>query len=596
MTAHSQSLANDEAAPPEVAPRTIIDALRRTVERDRQGTALRTLDGAQTWTWSEAQDEVERLAAGLSTLGVGREGTVASMMRNRPEYVLADLAVVANGAAGFALYATLPPEQIAHQLRNSGATVVLCEPGFLPSIEAARLEGTAVEHVVVLDEEEHPDTISWAALRRAGDEARPTWTPSAATEDDVATVIYTSGTTGPSKGVELTHRNLLASAEAVNGVVGLMAGDRVISWLPNAHVAERLAHYYLPVRYGVSVTFCDDPGAVAKALPIVEPHWFFAVPRVWEKLRAAIDVRVSALPADERGTMRGALARRLDRVRDGRLDDRKRDDDLELLRPLRTDLGLGAAKSLQAGAAPCPREVIEFFHALGLPLTEIWGMSETTAAGTMSPAATHRIGTVGAALPGVELRLDADGEILVRGPVVTRGYRGEPEKTAEAFDDGWFRTGDVGVIADDGAVTIVDRKKELIINAAGKNMSPANIEGALKSAGPLIGQACVIGDARPYVVALLVLDPDTTPAWAREAGLEDASMTELATNPVVLDAVEREVQAANRRLARVEQIKRFHTVADEWLPGGVELTPTMKLKRKPIATRYAAEIDALYRP
>jgi len=250
---------------------------------------------------------------------------------------------------------------------------------------------------------------------------------------------------------------------------------------------------------------------------------------------------------------------------------------------------------LYAGAAPTPIDVLEFFHAIGLPICELWGMSEMTCVGTCNPRARPVIGTVGQPLPGVEVRIAEDGELLVRGQMVMRGYRSNPEQTAETIDSkGWLHTGDIAEIDPEGYVKIVDRKKELIINAAGKNMSPANIEAQIKSAGPLIGQAIAVGDRRPYNVALIVLDPDGASAWAAEHGLEDASPAALCKDPEVEAAVAHGVEEANSHLSRVEQIKRYAILPCDWLPGGDELTPTMKLKRKPICEKYAAEIDAMY--
>jgi long-chain acyl-CoA synthetase len=258
-------------------------------------------------------------------------------------------------------------------------------------------------------------------------------------------------------------------------------------------------------------------------------------------------------------------------------------------------LGLDRVEAINVGAAPTPVEVLEFFHAIGLPLAELWGMSETCGAGSVNPPGRVKIGTVGPPAPGVQIKLDSDGEVLVKSDVVMLGYRNQPEKTSEAFtEDGWLRTGDIGAFDDDGYLTIVDRKKELIISAGGKNMSPANIEATLKTASPLIGQACCIGDRRPYNTALIVLDADFAPAWAAKEGIEQTALEALASEPRVRDAVQERVDAANERLARVEQIKRFTIVEGDWLPGADELTPTMKLKRKPIAEKYAAEIEEMY--
>jgi len=250
---------------------------------------------------------------------------------------------------------------------------------------------------------------------------------------------------------------------------------------------------------------------------------------------------------------------------------------------------------VNAGAAPTPVDVIEFFHALGIELAELWGMSETCGTGAVNRPGQVKIGTVGPASPGVELKLADDGEVLCRGEFLMSGYRHQPERTAEALDaDGWLHTGDIGTIDDEGFLTIVDRKKEIIINSAGKNMSPANIEAALKSGSPLIGQAVCIGDRRPYNTALIVLDADFAPQWAQQNGLGDVAFDGLASEPAMVAAVQAGVDAANARLARVEQIKRFTIVPGDWQPGGDELTPTIKLKRRPIADKYAETIEAMY--
>jgi long-chain acyl-CoA synthetase len=268
--------------------------------------------------------------------------------------------------------------------------------------------------------------------------------------------------------------------------------------------------------------------------------------------------------------------------------------DERIFAPLRVQLGFDRVEAVNVGAAPTPVEVLEFFHAIGIPVAELWGMSETCGAGCVNPPERIKIGTVGPPTEGIEVRLADDGELLVRGEVVMLGYRNLPDKTAEALDDeGWLHTGDIAEIDEDGYVRIVDRKKELIINAAGKNMSPANIEATVKSSSPLIGQAAVIGDGRPYNTALLVLDADFAPAWAAQRGIE-GDLAALADDERVRAAVQEGIDAANAKLSRVEQIKRFHIVRGDWLPGGDELTPTMKLKRKPIAEKYAAEIEAMY--
>jgi long-subunit acyl-CoA synthetase (AMP-forming) len=386
-------------------------------------------------------------------------------------------------------------------------------------------------------------------------------------------------------------------------VIGLPPGARVMSWLPAAHVAERTAHHYIPVIFAGTVTCVPNPREVLSYLPQVRPHWFFAVPRIWEKLKAGLEAMQAAQPEEQSRPVREALEASIERVRlrqqgqpvPPELEARVAEADENLFSKIREMLGLDQALAVNVGAAPTPVDVLEFFHALGIELAELWGMSETGGLGTVNRPGQVRIGTVGPASPGVELKLADDGEVLCRGEFLMAGYRNQPEQTAEAVDgEGWLHTGDIGEIDDDGFLTIVDRKKELIINAAGKNMSPANIEAAVKSGSPLIGQACCIGDRRPYNTALIVLDADFAPQWAARNGLEGRTFDELATEAKVITAIQSGIDAANQRLARVEQIKKFTIVPGDWLPGQDELTPTMKLKRKPIAHKYEREIDAMY--
>ena len=364
-----------------------------------------------------------------------------------------------------------------------------------------------------------------------------------------------------------------------------------------------MAHHYVPAVYAATVTVCPNPREIAQLLPQVHPNWFFAVPRIWEKLKAGLEAMLAAQSPEQRAPFEAALEQSLARVRlrqrgepgPAELEAAVADADAALFANVRAMLGLDDLLAVNVGAAPTAVEVLEFFHALGIEIAELWGMSETGGAGAVNRPGRIKLGTVGQASPGVEASLGPDGELLVRGDVVMRGYRNLPERTTEALDpEGWLHTGDIATIDDDGYIRIVDRKKELIINTGGKNMSPANIEAALKAGGPIVGQACVIGDARPFNTALIVLDPDYTPVWASQHGLGGRTLSELAAEPAVRDAVQAAVDVANARLSRVEQIKRFTLIGEEWLPGGDELTPTMKLKRRPIDAKYAATIDAMY--
>jgi long-chain acyl-CoA synthetase len=546
---------------------TLCEAFQITAAERPDAVALRTPGGGVEISWAEYADRVGRIAGGLAALGVGRGDTVALMMTNRPEFNLVDTAVMHLGATPFSIYNTSAPEQIGYLFSNADNRVVVCEGQFLDAIRAA--DAPLVEHVVVIDGEGE-GTVRLADLEAAPHEDFDfdgAWR--AVEPEDVVTLIYTSGTTGPPKGVQLTHASVMAENRGCAAVIPFPVFGRCTSYLPSAHIGDRwLSHYYTSIMFGATITAVADVRQVVGVLPEVRPSAWGTVPRIWEKIKAGLEATGIADPS--------ILS---DAVKAG----------------VREQLGLDQAQWLTSAAAPIPPAVLEYFHALRLPICEFWGMSELSCLATINPLDDIRIGTVGKAIPGIELKLLDDGELLARGPLVMKGYRKDPEKTAAAVDaEGWMHTGDVATIDEDGYVTIIDRKKELIINAAGKNMSPANIEQKLKASSPLIGQAICIGDRRPYNVALLVLDPDIGAQWAQQHGLANASAAVLAQDPGVHAEVARGVETANSQLSRVEQIKRFRILSVDWEPGGEELTPTMKLKRKPIHAKYAAEIDALY--
>ena len=575
------------------------EAFRLTVEDHPDRVAVRTKEDEVSLTWAQLRDRVDAFAGGLAGLGVGRGDTVALMLGNRPEFAIADIAAMTLGAAPFSIYLTFSPSQIAYVVGDAGAKVAIVEAAHLETFRAARADLPALETVIVVEGADGDDTVAWADVEGAdpGFDAEPHWR--AVEPEDVLTLIYTSGTTGPPKGVQLAHRNLIAGVKSANGIIQFPDGSRVISWLPAAHIAERMAHHYLPIVFGMTVTTCPDPRAIVAYLPAVKPTWFFAVPRIFEKLKAGLEGHLNTQGDQTVGWLTAARRRvELEQAGEPVPDDvaaTAAEGDEQLFAGLRAMLGLDEAIAVNVGAAPTPRDVLVFFHAIGVPLGELWGMSETCGAGAVNPPGAIKIGTVGPPSPGVEARLADDGELLVRGDVVMQGYRGQPEKTAEAIDaDGWLHTGDIATIDADGYIAIVDRKKEIIINAAGKNMSPANIESTLKGAGPVIGQICVIGDRRPYNTALIVLDADFAPALAAGFGIEGKALAELAAEAQIVAAVQAAVDKGNAELARVEQIKKFTILPGDWAPGGVELTPTLKLKRKPIAERYAAEIEAMY--
>ena len=531
---------------------TLCEVFQHTAAERPDQVALRTPGDAVAYTFREYAEHVERLAGGLAALGVGRGDAVGIMLTNRPEFHLVDTAALHLGATPFSVYNTSTPEQIAYLFGNAGNRVAITERAFLPAIEGARAQGAQLDHVVVVDDDGGLDALQ--AMTPSDFNFEASWR--AVSPSDVLTLIYTSGTTGPPKGVQLTHANMMAELRGCAAVLPATPGGRITSFLPSAHIADRWSAYYqCCLAYGFTITSIADPRTIVQHLPEVRPTVWGSVPRIWEKIKAALEAQGMSDPA--------ALPE-------------------EVKAGVRAKLGLDEVQWVIAGAAPTPVEVLEFFDGLGLEICELWGMSELSCCATINPPGAAKFGTCGPAIPGVEVKLADDGELLCRGGIVMAGYRGDPAKTAEAIDDdGWMHTGDIAEIDDDGYVKIVDRKKELIINAAGKNMSPANIEARLKTSSPLIGQAVAIGDRRPYNVALIVLDPDGVAAFQ---GSEEEMHA----------AVGAAVQEANTHLSRVEQIKRFRILPDEWMPGGEELTPTMKLKRKPIAAKYAAEIEALY--
>jgi long-subunit acyl-CoA synthetase (AMP-forming) len=583
-------------------PATMCEAFQATVARYPDELALRTVSGAVTITWGDYAGRVRQIAAGLAGLGVSRGDTVALMMTNRPEFHLADTAALHLGAVPFSVYNTFAAEQVAQVLANAGNRVVVCEEQFAPRL-AEVTGGTAVEHVVCVDGEP-AGTVTVEEMVAGGDPGfgfEACWR--AVRPDDVLTLIYTSGTTGPPKGVEITHAQMMAELAATSAVLPSGPGDRVVSYLPMAHIAERTASHYSPMLTGVQVTPLADAKALPGALTDVRPTIFGGVPRVWEKLKAGIETLVAYEPDQARRQavqdafqvglwhVDAALA---GEVPAGLAEAYQRADE-QVLSQIRLLLGLDQVRAAVSGAAPIAPEILKFMLALGIPVAEVWGMSECSCIGTANPPGAIRIGTVGKAIPGVQLKLAGDGELLLRGPIVMKGYRNDPARTAEAIDPGgWLHTGDLAAIDEDGYVTITGRKKELIINAAGKNMSPAAIESAVLAASLLIAQVVAVGDRRPYIVALIALDSDAAAAFAAQHGITDPAPAVLAGHPAIGAAIGAAVEEANGRLSRVEQIKRFAIVPAFWEPGGDEITPTMKLKRRAVTAKYADVIESLY--
>jgi long-subunit acyl-CoA synthetase (AMP-forming) len=548
---------------------TVCTLFQQTASRHREGPAIGTLDGSAL-SWEDYNAQIRDTAGALAGLGLARGDVMACWLTNRPEFHVADAAAMHLGLTSFSVFNTSTRDQAEHVLGDAGAKVLVTEAAYVDAAIAIRDGGrTPLEHIVLVDGDA-PQALGWDELLefgRADFDFDAAW--QAVQPDDVATLIYTSGTTGPPKGVELTHANITAQTLALFDRLRLSEGMRTVSFLPLAHAAERLGAHYLPMFGGWEITCCPATRATAQAIAEVQPEYIFSPPRLWEKLRATI---VGGAGATERAELDAAM----ERVRAG---DGPQDGSVQ--QAARRRVGLGAVEVALIGAAPCPAELLVFWHACGVPLSELYGLSECAGVATVARPDEARVGTAGPAHDACEIRLADDGEILIRGPVVMRGYRNLTDMTAEAIDaDGWLHSGDVGELDEDGHLRVIDRV--------------ATIEAELLTGVQLIGQACVISDARPYTVALLTLEPDAARAYAQRCGVPHADLGRLSRSRRIVEAVQAEVMAVNRRLAGPHRISRFLLLGVEWPPGGDELTPTMKVKRRPIADKYASEIDALY--
>ncbi|HEX2647646.1 MAG TPA: AMP-dependent synthetase/ligase [Candidatus Dormibacteraeota bacterium] len=562
----------------------------------------------RTLTWREYRDEVAAMTMGLRSLGFGPGQFGLIMARNAPEHVIADLGIVHAGGAAISVYNTLAPEQIEYVANHSEATVAFVEDeGFLAKFLAIRASTPNLRNIVLVHGTPPDGVLTWESLLVRGREllaANPaeferTWR--AVGPEDTISLIYTSGTTGPPKGVVYSHNNILWTLESIQDFYPIPKGV-LLSYLPLAHVAERFTSQWRGIHLGHEVWLCPDPNLLLPYLLEARPTLFVGVPRVWEKLMAGLRAGIAAEPDESKRKMvEGALAAG---VAAYRLQHAGTDMPPEvaavveqaqpLFTLLRSKVGLDRVEYAVTSTAPTRPEVHEFWGALGMPLFEVWGMSELTGPATVVPSDDHQAPSIGKAMPGVEVRLGEDGELLVRGGNVMVGYYKEPGKTADIIDeDGWVHSGDIGELGPRGQFRIIDRKKELIITSAGKNISPANLESMAKSS-PIIGQAVAVGDGRNFISALVVLDPQVAPTWAKARGVEATSMADLVDEPVIIEEVRRALTAGNTHLSRVEQFKRFTILPTEWSPESEELTPTMKLKRRVINTKYRPQIEAMY--
>jgi long-chain acyl-CoA synthetase len=583
----------------EIEGSTLLTAYADTVAQSPDVVAHQWTAGGewQTLTYRQVYARVRDASLGLAATGLRPGEFAAVWSRNRSEATIADYAVMHAGAVPVFIYPTIAPDQAADLIGHCEATMIIAEREFLPVLDAIRARLPRLRALIVLDDDQASGTpvpdgvaraaqngiLSWQALLDLG-RAEADRDPAAferawrqVTPDTLATLIYTSGTTGHPKGVMITHGNVRYAQEATLRVMPLadQTGEdgvaRLVSYLPMAHVTGRMVDHWGPLAHPVTLAYSPDQLRLFEIAAQVHPTALVGIPRVWEKLHAAL-----------RGVLPDVASEAVRALPDA------------VRQAVRTRIGLDQCRIATSGAAPIDPEIVAFFQALGVPLTEGWGMSELSNAATLASPDRARGGAVGTAFPGVEVRIADDGEVLVRGPIVMGGYHKDPELTMATIDaEGWLHTGDIGELDADGFLKIIDRKKELIITSGGKNISPALVEYELQR-HQLIGQACAVGDRRNYVTALLVLDPDTTPVWARARGVPFDSLADLAAHPEVLAEVERGVAAANARLARPERVRRFTLLPAEWTAQSGELTPSMKRRRRVIIDRYAKEIEELY--
>ena len=595
--------------------RSIAHAFADTVEELGDGPAFSDkigIEGAgwRTLSWRELREQGLEIAAAFVALGVEPGDRVAIMASNRIEHVLADIGAMHAGATSMSIYNTLSRSQVAYVAEHSGPKVVVLEtPDHVDRWSEALATG-AIEQLVVIDATDKPEgASSWEELVTLGRakheehaaEVERRW--QGIEPEQPATILYTSGTTGNPKGVVITHRNVLFEVESSNRTAGLEGENIGVSYLPYAHIAERVLGIYIPQVDGAHVHLIGDPAQLVGALGEVRPTRFFGVPRVWEKIQTGIG-GLLAMETDEtkKKAVADAMAVGLEYVESLQTGNetspelQARYDAVAeaVLTPMKAMLGLDRVTWAGSASAPMPLETARFFAGLGLSIYDIYGMTETTGSVTACGPHSFRLGTVGRAQPGIEISIADDGEILTRGPVNTSGYHKNPEASAELIDDdGWIHTGDIGELDDDGFLKVVDRKKEMIITSSGKNIAPSNIENLLKES-PLIGHALAYGESKPYVVAILTLDPDVAPVIAGKLGVEYDDLAELAQKPEILGVVAQAVEKANDRLSRPEQVKKWKLLPVEWTAESAELTPTLKLKRRVVHSNYAEALEELY--
>jgi len=591
-----------------VADRTVAREFANTVAQHGDQTALRWMQPDGTLgsvTFAEMGDKAARAAAGLRSLGVAPGDRVVLMMRNIPEFHWLDMAVLLCGATPVSIYNSSSPDQVEYLVGHCAAVVAIVENAdFLAKFEPVRAALPSLRTIVTLVDP--PELADGVVSHHVLTDAEPVDLAEAASigrPDDLVTIIYTSGTTGSPKGVMISNYNVCWILESLLLSFGWqrsdMVGRKVVSYLPMAHIAERIVSHYCLVGAGLEVTTCPETSALLPHLLAVHPNIVFGVPRVWEKLYAGVTAALDADP-EKAEKFNEAVAAAIPIAEKLPFGDATDDEvatyeflDAVAFSTVRELIGLDQCELAVSGAAPIQPDLVRWFRAVGIPFAEVYGMSENT--GAMSfETKLIKAGTVGKAMPGSELEIFPDGEVCCRGGHVFAGYLNDPDRTAEAIDaDGWLHSGDIGEIDEDGDLRIVDRKKELIITAGGKNVSPANLEAELKTI-PLIAQAAVVGDNRPFVAALVVLDGEVAPGWAANHGIEFTTLEEFAELDQVRQALDDGLEQAMAGFNNAERVKKLHVLTDEWLPDTELLTPTFKLKRRGINAQFAEEIESIY--
>jgi long-subunit acyl-CoA synthetase (AMP-forming) len=563
----------------------------RVALREKSRGAASRGSGMRMLTWTQVRDEARKVAKALIASKVSLQAPVAILGYNCIAWFLADVGAILAGALPFGIYATSSAEQCQALVKHAGAKIAFVEN----DEQAAKLRGAGIEVVQMFGASD--ETMAWDTfLDRAAGTSDAALEAIAGTtkETDACTLIYTSGTTGEPKAVMLTHENLYFEGRQIIDALGFGATDRSVSYLPMSHIAEQVLSIHAPMQLGSCVTFAESLDKAFDAVGEVKPTYFMGVPRVWEKLHAKIEGGLkTASPLKramfERAHALGvAAAKAKERGQSAPLGHSLADK--LVLQKVRARLGLEHCHYAVTGAAPVSKRTLEFIWGLGIPVYEAYGMSESTGTTTISTPSHFRIGSVGRALGGTEVKIAEDGEICVRGKHVFAGYLGNKAATEETVNkDGWLHTGDIGSIDADGFIYVTDRKKELLITAGGENVAPAPIEGRLRSI-PGVSQAVVIGDRKKYLIALITLDAEKLDVLG---GALNAKMAEVASSAAAKAYLDAQIASINADLARVQTIKKHFIVAADFSIGD-ELTPTMKLKRKVILAKYKNEIDAAY--